>query len=112
MAATFVALGSTTVPTGGVPVPLTVPATLTPPKGHALLLQPLPSNTGRIYVGVFGVNRTTLAGVLAILPTPTVNALPAFTVSIAQASNAIAVGDLWIDAEVSGEGVFGSVLVA
>lgn len=112
MAAKFVALGATTVPTGGTPVGLSIPTSLTPPKAHSLLLQPLPTNTGRVYLGTVGLNRTTLAAVLAILPVPTANALPAFTASLAVAANALALEDLYVDVEVNGEGVFGSVLVA
>lgn len=113
MAAQFVALGKLTLTAAGTPQRLTVPLEkMNPPSCHAVFIEVLPTNTAKIYVGLAGLAKATLVQVLAILPVPTVNLLPTFTIAVTVAGNAINVGDLWIDADVSGEGVLVSALVA
>lgn len=112
MAAQFVAFGKIVIPTGGVPQQIVVPKAMNPPSCHAVIIETLPSNTGKIYIGLVGLTRATLVQVLAILPVPTVNLLPTFSIALTVAGNAINVGDLWLDADTNGEGVLLSALVA
>ncbi len=119
MAAAFFALGKLTVPTSGTPVQ--VPAPVLPGQGptlpalstvHALVIEVLSTNTGKIYVGIAGLNKSTLAGVLMVLPVPTANLLPTFSISLTAAANALSLTDLVVDADNSGEGVLISGIIA
>ncbi len=119
MAASFFALGKITVAVSGTPV--NVPAPVLPGQGpalpalstvHALVIEALAANTGKIYIGIAGLNKSTLAGVLLTLPVPTANFIPTFSVSLTAAANALSITDLWIDADNAGEGVTISGLVA
>jgi hypothetical protein len=112
MAAQFVAFGKILVPAAGQPVQIQAPPAMNPPSCHALIIEALPGNTGKIYVGLAGLTRATLQQVLIILPIPTVNLLPTFSIALTVAGNAINVGSLWVDADVAGEGVLVSALVA
>lgn len=112
MAATFHSFGKLTVPVGGVPRQVVAPVGMDPPSCHALIVQVLPGNAGKIYIGLQGLDRTSLAQVLAILPIPTVNLLPTFSIALTVAGNAINVKNLFIDADNDGEGVLLSALVA
>lgn len=112
MAAQFVAFGKILIPVAGTPVQVQAPPEMNPPSCHAVIIEALPSNTGKIYIGLLGLNKATLAQVLVILPIPTVNLLPTFSIALTVAGNAINVGSLFLDAEVAGEGVLLSALVA
>ena len=112
MAATFIAFGKVSVPVAGTPVQVVAPPSMNPPSCHALIIEALPGNTGKIYVGLQGLDKTGLGQVLIVLPIPTANLLPTFSIALTVAGNAINVGSLWIDADVSGEGVLISALVA
>lgn len=78
---------------------------------HAVLFQALPANTGKVYVGLAGLNKTTLAGVAAVLAVPTANAIPAFSVSLTLAPAGVDLSDLYLDADVATEGALVSILV-
>jgi hypothetical protein len=110
--AQFIALGKLPVPTPGTPVRPTFPPTLSLHSVHAVTIVALPGNTGAVYIGVAGMNKTTLAGVLQILPIPTINALPSFQASIAEAGNGISLDQLYVDADTAGEGVLVSAIIA
>lgn len=122
MAASFFATGKVVVVTSGTPVQ--VPSTLLLPASsgtigagglstvHAFVVQTLAGNTGKIYVGLAGMVKATLAGVLVVLPVPTANLIPTFSVSLTEAANALSLTDLWFDADNSGEGVTISGVVA
>lgn len=112
MAAQFVALGKIPVPVAGTPVAVPVPPSINPPSCHAVIIEALPGNTGKIYIGLVGLNKTTLAQVLVVLPIPTVNLLPTFSIALTVAGNAINLGQFYVDADISGEGVLISALVA
>ena len=112
MAATFVGLGTTTIAVPGTPQRLSIPASVSPTNVHALLLQVLSSNVGKVYIGTAGLNKSTLAAVLAVLPAPSGSVLPVFTTAMAQAANALPLGSLWVDADNGGDGILGSVIVA
>lgn len=118
MAAAFFSLGKLTVPSPGTPV--NVPAPILPGAGptipglttvHAAIVEALETNTGKVYVCLQGANKTSRAGVLLTLPIPTPNLIPAFSVSITAAANAVPLTDLYIDADVAGEGVTISGLI-
>jgi hypothetical protein len=113
-------LGEITVPTPGTPVGVTTGTVYAPnPAGgytksaaiHAILIQVLPGNTGKIYVGGPGFNKSTGVGRYCILPIPTVNFLPAFNVALTIAPNALTLNDYYIDADNADDGVTVSFLV-
>ena len=111
MAAILKSLGKTVVPVAGVPVAVAVPAIINPPTVHAFLVEVLAGNTGNVYVGTSDLVKSTLVGVLVVLPVPTANQLATFSVSITSAGNALALTDLYIDADVNGDGVLISAIV-
>lgn len=78
---------------------------------HAFIVSALSINTGKVYIGIAGLNRITLDNVLIVLPIPTANLIPTFSVSVAGAANALRIADLWIDADVANEGVLISAIV-
>jgi hypothetical protein len=110
MAAQFIAFGKLLV--GAAPLKIVAPPVMNPPSCHAVIIEALPSNTGKIYIGLAGLDKVSLAQVLVILPIPTANLLPTFSIALTVAGNAINVGDLWLDADLPGEGVLLSALVA
>jgi hypothetical protein len=119
MAASLFATGKITVAAAGTPVPVTVPSVVSGPLGaqglttvHAFIVQALKGNTGAIYIGLLGMSKSTLVGVLCVLPIPTANLIPTFSVSLTEAANALSLTDLFIDADVNGEGVTVSGVVA
>lgn len=102
--------GAVIVPTPGTPVQVTAPATGSGNGGnpyaiHGVMFQALPTNTGKVFVGIAGLNATTYANVAAILPIPTTNFLPVFSTSITIAPNALILTEFWIDADNADEGV-------
>lgn len=119
MAAALFSLGKITVPAAGTPVNVPVPVLpgagpAVPPLStvHAFVVEVLAGNTGKIYIGVAGMNKTTLVGVIVVLPVPTANLIPTFSVSLTAAANALSLSDLWIDADTNGEGVLISGVIA
>lgn len=105
-------LGKVTVTTAGTPVRVT--STQTSPSAkvsvHTVFLQALSGNTGRVFVGNGqNMNKTTLAGVVGMIPAPSASAatgsLPFFEATINPAANGFNLADLWLDAEVSTDGV-------
>ena len=80
------ALGKITVPVPGTPVLVTgnLAATGTPPlapmtRCHGIMVEALPTNTGKVYVGTVAMVAATGVQVFAILAIPTVNFLPTFS---------------------------------
>lgn len=118
MAAQLTGCGKTTVVTPGIPVQVSVPAAVAGPANpglssvHAILIQALPTNLGKAYVGTAGLDKSALTKCLVVLPIPTINLLPTFSISLTAAANALSLLDLWIDADNAGEGVLISVVVA
>lgn len=78
---------------------------------HGLMIQALPGNTGRVYIGGSGLNVATGASRMATLAIPTANSIPTFTAALTIAPNAINLADFYLDVEVSGEGADVTVLV-
>ena len=112
MAALLKGLGPTVVPAPGTPVQVVVPSVINPPSCHACIIEALSTNTGKTYVGTAGMNKATLADVLVVLPIPTANLIPTFSISIVTGANALHLPGLWIDADIVGEGVLISAVVA
>ena len=102
------------LPTPGTPLRAT--QNLTPPGDrlavHGVLIQALPGNTGRVYIGLPTLNKTTCVGCYAILPAPAGAALPSFSTALTLAPNAINVADFWIDVDAGGDGVIITALIA
>lgn len=106
------ALGKVTVVTAGTPVEVTINQTTPSARyaAHSFMVEALPANTGKIYVGFVGLNKGTLANVLAIIPVPTVNLIPSFSSTIAYAPGGFNLADIYIDADVNGEGALVSAI--
>lgn len=118
MAAALFSAGRTLVAVPGTPQQVQVPAAVAGPGSpglstvHAVVIQALAGNTGKVYVGVAGLTKATLVGVLVVLPIPTANLIASFSVSLTAGANALSLSDLYIDADVPGEGVLISGIVA
>ena len=98
----------------GVPVRLTVnrpnPSAVEP--CHSYLVEVLPGNTGKVYIGDSpGMNVALMEHVLVWLPPPTANTAPSYNVTISSAPNALSVQDRYLDVETDGEGVLVSIAV-
>ena len=79
---------------------------------HGLLIQARPTNIGRIYVGLVGMNKAALAGLLGLLAVPTSNVLPSFSIALTLAPNAINAADIYVDSDNVADGVIVSALIA
>jgi hypothetical protein len=112
MAAQFYALGPLVVAAAGTPKQVVAPTAMNPPSCHAVIIEALPGNTGKVYIGLAGLNKGTLQQVLVVLPIPTANLIPTFSIALTVAGNAVNLGNLFVDADVNGEGVLISALVA
>lgn len=97
-----VPLGKVTVAAAGTPVRLTNNFVSDPDHMNALVsklnVQALTDNTGPVYLGYAGMNRTTLAGVLAIIPQGST-----WTFGEFNALNTIKPHDLYLDADNNGD---------
>lgn len=117
MAASMIGCGKTTVPTPGTPVPVAYPSDVAGPANpgettvHAILLQALSTNTGKVYIGTTGMLKTPLTKCLVVLPVPTANLLPTFSIAVTAAANALGLSDLVIDADQANDGVLLSVVI-
>ena len=105
--------GAVRVGTPGTPVQITAPATGSGNGGnpyniHGVLFQALPGNTGKVYIGLAGLDiadTDNYPGVAAILPIPTTNFLASFSTSLTIAPNALVLTEFWIDADSAEDGV-------
>lgn len=99
-------IGKVTVAAAGTIVRVTVnqanPAAVV--ACQSLSIQALSSNTGKIYVGISTLVKSTLVGCLGVLAVPTANLLPAYVVSSVSVAGLNA-ADFWLDSDNSGEGV-------
>jgi hypothetical protein len=80
-------------------------------KCHAALFQAKKGNVGIVYIGLTGLNRSTLVGVAAQLAIPTSNSIPSFSVALTLSPDGVDLSDLWIDADNAGDGVILTLLV-
>jgi hypothetical protein len=79
-----------------------------------IYLEALNTNTGFIYIGVKGMVKATLAGVIQTLPPPNLAKVTNYvdwTENFAGGTNNYQLQDYWIDADVNGEGLIRSVWV-
>ena len=79
---------------------------------HGVLAQAMPANTGKVYIGLSTMNKSTLANVVAVLAIPTDNTIPSFTAALTLSPNAVNLSDLYLDADVASNGAIVSVLIA
>lgn len=118
MAAKLFSAGRTLVGNPGTPQPVAVPTSVSGPGApglstvHAVVIQALTANTGKVYVGLQGLDKSSLANVLVVLPIPTANLVPSFSISLTTGANALSLSDLYIDADIPSEGVLISGVVA
>jgi len=105
--------GRIIVSTPGVPVPVTALQTdaINRLNVHAVLIQALSSNTGKVYIGTRDINRSTLAGVYAVLAVPTPSVIPTFSAALTLAPAGIQVQDMYLDVDLGGEGALVTVLI-
>ena len=108
-------LGRITVAVPGTPIQVTVNESVPDAHigAHSLLIErDDPNDTGLIYIGrSANMVRATLFDVVAILPVPTVGALPSISITLTPGHNALDMRDFWIDADVGTDSVLGSYLV-
>lgn len=77
---------------------------------HAVLLQALWNNTGKVYIGTADMVKATLAGVSAVLAIPTANAIPGYSISLTLAPSGVDLSTLWVDADQANEGLLVTIL--
>jgi hypothetical protein len=106
-------IGRITVPVAGTPVRVT--SGQSDPAArlavHGVLVQALPGNAGRVYIGTAAMNRVTQQNLFAILAIPTANQLPTFSAALTLSPNAIQLQDMYVDVDTNNDGVIVSVLV-
>jgi hypothetical protein len=100
---TVSALGRVNVTSPGTAVPLSSD----PSKRAAkILIQVIPGLSGKAYVGVAGMNRATLAGVIRVLwPNPGGGISDEFFLESSDGSNSLYLSNYYLDMDVAGEGV-------
>jgi hypothetical protein len=79
---------------------------------HALLIQPHPANTGRVYIGIGAAFVKSGAGQIAWLAVPGTNVSPAFSETVSYAQNAVEASEIYIDVDNNGDSVIGSGIIA
>ncbi len=102
------ALGKITVTTAGTPVQATVNQSVPSDRVgcNAIMIEVWWANTGKIYIcDRQAANTSTGVGVLAILAPPTTNFLPSFSATLPYAPGGLNAADLYINAEISNDGV-------
>lgn len=76
----------------------------------SIMVQTLSSSTGKVYVGLANMDKTTGVGVLAVLPIPTANSIPAFSMGNPTAMAAFNAADIHIDGDSTSDGVTSSIV--
>lgn len=105
----WIPLAVITVATAGVPVQ----ATTSRIPAHAILIEALWSNGGRMYIGNSALVVSTKTGLLSVLPAPSdpvKGPFPAVSAGIPSAPNGLRLDEIWIDAQTSGDSVIISYL--
>lgn len=109
----YLALGPCRVTTPGTPVTLTIIAPAGPTGAqpfHAVMLQALVSNTGFIYIGNVGMNKSTLAKTGTMLDQYSNIPLHTFSAALTIAPNGLSYAEFAIDADQATDGVLVSLL--
>ena len=105
-------IGAVTVPSPGTPVQL-ISVLVTAgiclagesvPVNKATITS-LPTNTGNVYLGIAGMNKTTLTGVLYVFTSANVSWPLTNNVGL----NTYQFDGLYVDVDVAGEGVYGAI---
>jgi hypothetical protein len=65
----------------------------------------LPSNTGAVYVGIAGMNKSTMQDVLFVFSASDIG----WQVTNNEGANTYRFDELYVDADVAGEGVYGGI---
>jgi hypothetical protein len=106
----LVSFGKKTVTTAGTIVQVTT----TPTNLNGLVIQALAANTGQIYVGLSNLVKSTLVGCLYVIgkPPTAFGELPRYIVQSGVSVAPVDLSVIWLDSDVSGEGVLISYLVA
>lgn len=109
-------LGAVKVAVSGTPVRSTLNQSNPSARlaAHSLLVEQLAANTGKIYIGTLPMDITNplLPGVSAVLPPPTANTIASFSATISYAPGGFNMAEIYIDADVSGEGALVSIIQA
>jgi hypothetical protein len=108
------AIGKFTVAAAGTPVRLTSQEA-TPNEYypvHGILIQALPDNVGKVYIGNSTMNRAARTDLFGVLAIPTANSIPTYSAALTLSPNAIQLKDFYIDADTATDGVIVSVLIA
>ncbi len=103
------------VVTAGTPVQLTVHQPTNSSPGYrlaaqAVFIQALPTNTGKIYVGIKGMVVSTLTNIRAIIGAPSSSTVtpPFSTAGLPTIAGGINLADIYIDADNDTDGVIAS----
>lgn len=118
----FAALGKVTIPAAGTPVKLLdrlstaqkakIQAYNTEGPIHGVLLQAWKGNVGGIYIGDSpSMSKSDGTDVAAYLIAPSTNQPASFSMALTRGPNPLALGDIYLDADTSTDGVLVSVLV-
>lgn len=78
---------------------------------HGVLIQALPTNQGKIYIGRGDLDRALFTGMFAFLAIPTSNFIPSFSAALTLSPGGIQLRDLFIDADIANDGVIVTALV-
>jgi hypothetical protein len=105
----LISLGLVIVTTAGTPVPVSA----TPLNCNAAYFTTVrASQSGQqMYVGVTGMNKSTLAGVMKVLEKPTATAADSFQMTPKKGKALIDLSRVYIDADTSGDGILVSALI-
>jgi hypothetical protein len=78
---------------------------------HGVLIQALPTNLGKVYIGTATMNKAAFTGIFAFLAIPTSNFIPSFSAALTLSPGGIQLRDLYIDADLANEGVIVTALI-
>jgi len=104
---TITPLGKIVAVTAGTPVR----ATATPTFCNSLLIAVPAANTGKTYIGVAAMVKTTFVGVVKQFLIPATTGIGDLLRIEAPDGDQLNAADLWVDADVSGEGLLVTALV-
>jgi hypothetical protein len=76
----------------------------------SIMIQTLSSSTGFVYIGLSNLDKSSGTGVLAVLPVPTTNSIPAFSLGNPTAQAGINANELFIDGASTSDGVIASIM--
>lgn len=121
-------VGKVTVPASGTPVRLTdtaeykaalAAAGLNPSGGapvfktaQAVYFQAWKANTGQAYIGTSAMVRATGVGVAQVLVIPSATAVPSWGIAQQTTGEGVTLSDIFLDVDVSAEGVLVSLLIS